>query len=706
MQNDLGGSSRTDRLTGIPGVVASTLLPDGRHDPKSPCLRHRGPRPPSRSLGSLCSPLGARLTFPTMFAGLVLATFFVSLWGTGEGLARALRLRIDRRRRFDPERVVVAIALGVAAVSGLAIAAAAMDALTPPVIVTLLCPGLLVGWTTRRPAAPGTDSSEPVPAGPSLMASLLLLPTLALAAMPPAGRWEALHHRRLVEILVRGHGFESDPAVPFDAFPQGIHAFAALATSLGGIAVLRPLSLLLHAVALLSGACLARRLGGAWAMAIFLPLVLSSPTLVSVLPIFHADLVTALFLGASWLLLLSRSADDREPKAEFGLALALGLLGGAAAGVKYTAILWVAPLWIVVLSRPASLHRRLARLAGLGAPAVLFVLPFIFRSYRMHGLPFFPFFGIRAPPGLEEAFRYNFGERYGLGGGWAAPGDMVRAFLFAAEGSPGTYYGQLTAWPLLALPGVLWLARRPGPIRLVAGVGGVVLLLWALLLRRVPYLLPLWPTLAALSAAGLLAPLRVWRPGGPPRSSMSLLGLVIVVSAFPGALPNFRQGVAAWRTLVGTGAPWLEIDRHEAAALDWIRGTVRSGEAVALPWVDATHDLPCRILWPGAEEHTWTRLMIVQAGSVDGLAARMAAEGVRYVVTRRSPFRREDHPALDDPTWAAGFQVPDERLRALLDWAGVPRFRSGPFEVWEIHVPSMPPHSVVPGVPLGRTLSR
>jgi hypothetical protein len=603
-------------------------------------------------------------------------------WGLGEAIRR--RALPDFSTHDAAGRAVLALGLGLAAMQCAAVLLATLGLLGPWGGRALAALAVVAGLHASRGAEPGKGLP---PVGTLVFCVAVLATTLLLVGAPPTGPDEGQYHRRFVEHLLRTGSFPADPADPLSGLAMGLHALLALPASLGGIGAARPFCLLLGLAGLVAGHRVARRVLPPTATWMVLPIALGSASVLRTLPTINTDLTLAVFVGGAALVAL----DWRQAPTDPGWRpWALAILGGAALSVKYTAPLYLAPLYLVVGAAllGADAGRVRARgFAALGASALLsalFAAPWMLRN-AMHGMhPLAPFLGFDPPAGLEAAFRFNFTENYGGGGSFAA---LVRSpvdlFVMGREFDRRHFLGRLNPWPLVALPGLLLSLRRPGAARELAVAVGLGFLGWAVVLRRVVYLLPLWPLLAAATAVGLHELLsRLGRSRATLLGAAAALGCVAAVEAGPAWLDAVDAAdVATGRE--GAEA-YLARESPHAEPLAFVRAHAAPDDAVAMIWAWQAWDLEQRVIWIGAEEHTPFRELVLRAGSADAFAAVLREEGVRWVVHRQARFPRQGYPALDEATWAAAFERPLAIVDEALARHAIERWTRGDYAVYEV----------------------
>ena len=354
--------------------------------------------------------------------------------------------------------------------------------------------------------------------GLPLIALALVFPVVFELVAPLVGPDEAQYHRRFVEQILRTGSVPGDIEDPVSGFALGLHSIGSVPASITDVGALRPFSFLLGALGLFGGERLLRRCfgsGGAW---IYLLVVVSSVTLMRALPSFNTDLSLSLLVILVAILALDWA---QSPSSPGGRPWAMAIVGGAALSAKFIAPLFIAPFYLVVAiailwdSRTKQRGRLLLKLCLAALVPALFALPWLIKNQMLAGHPLYPIGGLSFPDFAPTAFSFNFDENFGSGRSAAAllhvPWDL---FITGREFDARHYMGRFGFWPLVAIPGVLLIASRSRVVLLLALASLAGFFLWAGILMRAVYLLPLWPVLAALTAGGLMALL----PAAPGRA--------------------------------------------------------------------------------------------------------------------------------------------------------------------------------------------
>ena len=630
---------------------------------------------------------------PALLAGWLVTTgpglagataLLLAAWGPGAWLAGWLS---PRALDDGASQALLDVSCGVVLMQGLAVLLGSFSALGAYLGPAWVAAGLVAGVVrVARHGAPRL----PLRAGPLSWAAAavavgLVLPTLLAIGAPPSAADELQYHLQLPAAMLSSGGFATDPQAPASAFPRGMHVLLVYALGMGGQPTARPLMLLLGLLALVSGQRLASRLGGAGAGAISLLVLVGAPTVVRSLPVVSSDLPMGLLLGVALLLLVESIESPDGITAR--LLLLLGILAGAAFSMKYTAALFFAPVYLGFAWRAHATRAPrapiVAALAGAALLPLLFAMPWFVSNVAAGVHPLYPIAGIDAPNGLAPAFRFNQTENYGAGGGWIAwlrsPWDL---FALGTEFDRRHFLGRLGPWPLLAFPGMLLAARAPATrLTLLVALGGFAL--WAGPLRRVAYLMPLWPVIGALSAVGFAHLVR-----GRPTLTAWMTALVASIAVAEVA-PAWSDHLADSDVATGQ-SDWesnLAVRAESSAAWAWVRENVPPSDVVATAFVWQVLAPDHRVIWTCAEECPTVRLNLLLAGSGARAAESLSAQGARWIVVKQQPFLRGSYPGLTDAQFVSGYREPLRVLDELTSLHGRRRFQSGRYTIFELSPP-------------------
>lgn len=607
--------------------------------------------------------------------------FWIAAWGFGSPLQRRLLPHWTDR----PARFLVSAALGWAGLQVVVELLGLTGIFGPGPASVLLVVGLLLAarsvWGSNRVEFPTSSASEGFAWA---VFALLLAPALLAVGSPPLGPDEMLYHLRFVDHLVASGGFITHPGDVEAGFAQGMHSMLALPVSLGGVEAARPFALLFALTALVAGQRVTLIAFGRIAATLYLPLVAGAASVLRLAPLVSTDWPVGLFLGVAVLILLDQL---RAPNR--GGIWALGLLGGAALSVKYTAPLFLAPVYLVLglaLLQGAEEGRlkAIGRLLVAAVIPILFALPWLGRNAVLYGHPLHPIVGLAMPDGDPAAWVFNFTANYGPGEGVTAwlrgPWEF---FTMGRELDRRLFLGRLNAWPLLSVPLTVALLLRSKPARALGVVTALGLLAWFGPLRRVAYLLPLWPILAALTAGGLAYGIDQL-PRRRPVLGFALLALAIgglVETAAPRVdladEAGAATGVESWEQFRGRK---LDAERTHA----WVRRNVPADDCVALFFVPKVYGIPNRTVFAGAEEMTPLRIALARAGDAEVFTKQLKAWGCPWIVKRTVSWPRELYPMLTEGQHHAGFTEPTRIAEEVIARYTILRFNDGPYAVYEL----------------------
>jgi hypothetical protein len=610
------------------------------------------------------------------------ATVLLAAWGPGTLLRRRI---LESALRDDAVAVALLdLALGLAVLQCAAVGAGAAGLFSPWLARGVILLGLCCAAAAADRSTDGSLAAEPMPLALGVGALALLLPVFLQAGAPGTAADELQYHLRFVGELIDTGTFAAHRDDPVSGLAQGLHALLGLAHGLLDARALRPLSVLLGLAGLLAGQRLVLRVAGTTASIIYVPIALGAASVLRFLPVVGTDTPLMLFLAVALLLLVEQQA-ERQPS-DGRSALLLGLLGGAAFSIKYTAAVYFAPVWAAAVLLAWRRDLRCAALVLASALIPLaFAAPWLLKNVAMGAHPLMPLAGFAVPAGLDEAFRYALVENYGAGAGIAAwlrtPWDL---FVLGTEFDRRHFLGRLSPWPLLALPFVVLALRHRG-VRMLGGVSLLGLALWAGPLRRVAYLLPIWPLLAATAAAGLgLAvdslPRRSRRQWG------AVLGAALALTALAEASGPWVDGLDAAPVSTGrqSASDWVDQEVPSAGAWTWIREHVPAEEVVTVAFVWRMLPTGHAQRWACAEECTPVRLELVKAGNGEGAANRLRAMGSRWLLVQEASFQRESYPGLTDDQFEASYLLPLRVLDELTTLKATLRFSEGRYAVYEL----------------------
>ncbi len=573
------------------------------------------------------------------------------------GAGGALLARLDPASLEDPLGWLRALGVGLVLWGLVSLPAAALLGVHAWVGVLLLAT-LASGWLLRPPVG------LPHP-NPAVLAwgSLFLVPAAICLLTPITDADELYYHLALPARLLDHGALLGGAWMPNGSRPLALHLPWTWLLAVGGPAAPRALHLLLAASLLLA---LRQRATAWWGPRAGLAaplLLLGSTTFLSTLGLAYADIPTAL------LVLLAFDA---------GLSGRPGLLATAAGGalaIKYTAVLGLAPLWLVLgwraLRRPEARGRALGVLVLAGLAAVAIVVPWWLRN-TIEGLhPLFPF------AGWQDAgpFVFQFPEKYGMGHGWLDTLQLPWNMTMHAEHDSMVFLGRVSPAFLALAPASLWAAWRDRRARLLVITAATGLLLWSFGTQWLRYLLPVLP-IAALAAAAGLARLPRWAAGA------------VVLCWLLGLPSNLRPVLAKARDQapvalgLETQEAYLERELTAWPAVGWINEHSPSDARVALlySWHAALLERPW--VMGSVEDHVPTRHFLALHG--DDALAQLRARGVTHVLTTRVNFLHKSYGFMDRAAFEEQFERPEQQLQDALDREAVLVFEEGRHAVYAL----------------------
>jgi tetratricopeptide (TPR) repeat protein len=476
----------------------------------------------------------------------------------------------------------------------------------------------------RRKENAGGGERDPWAVAVAVVASLAVLMMAALAVVPDTS-WDAVvYHLRLPAFFVQEHRIFHVPTNQFSSFPLGTEMLGAWFMLWGGLERMGggQAAKLYHLSCAVVAALCARRATmlvareKQWSdSAPFLgnlaaALVLLAPLTGTMAVRAYNDWVQAAFAGLVLVAVLERGR---------GSALLAAVLCAGAFSAKYTAVFILAPLAVLVFRlnwRPYAVA-----LAGL--------VPWLAKNYLLTGDPVAPFFTgwFHIPAETAQILSAYSGSVSAMSLNFAQLGALLSVMM---NESSGEMLGEL----LMVLPLLLLLS----PLRGTAGKRAVYFLLvltavWYLLVPSVRFYAVGVPALAVTAALGfgaLEASLASWVRW--PLAVVLLLNLIRLPLAHVGLfgpLPFIlgRESVEHYLTRSLYPGPYYEPLALEANTR--LPANARLLVMIDIKahyiWRRVYHDF--QYIQPGLFLR-WLR----EAGSVDGLLARMKREGASHVL--------------------------------------------------------------------------
>lgn len=339
---------------------------------------------------------------------VILDLFLVGLLlaaGFGVGGPLVARWRIPDVGPAERGLFGTALGLGVLAIAVMALGSVGL--LGPVPLAILLLAALALGWRGLRtgPAVVrdlGGRFREAGPVAGTLAAAILALASgvMLVGALTPVTDWDTLmYHIHIPEQFLES-GWIHLPQDNLHVAYLGLlhmlyHPLLALGGATGPALLSMALALLLGLSLLVAGSRLFGPVTGT--SAAILLWGSGMVALVAVTPRVDVSLALFLFL-AHYALILQLRNEDRD---QTGLVVAAAL-AGLALGVKYQALAYVGPLFLlglwVNLRTPMSPRHRLRVLGAGGGVFLLGAAPVLLKNIVLLGSPFYPFLTERLIP--------------------------------------------------------------------------------------------------------------------------------------------------------------------------------------------------------------------------------------------------------------------------------------------------------------------
>lgn len=324
--------------------------------------------------------------------GLLLATAF----GVGFPL-----LTLWKSPSVGPaERGLFGIALGLGVLSVAVTVLGGIGLLRPAPLAAVLLVGLAFGWRgLKRTPEVAQDLRErlraagPVAGGLAGVVLALAAGIMVVGALSPVTDWDSLMYHLQIPVQFLESGRIHLPQDNLHVAYLGlVHMLYLPLLALGGTAgpalLSTALALLLGVALFAAGSRLFDSVSGASAAILLwgsgvVALVAATPRI---------DVSLALFLFLAHYALILQLKD--EGKSQGGLVVGAAL-AGIALGVKYQALAYIGPLFLLgvwlVLRTPGSPKERLRILGACGAVFLLAAAPMLLKNIVLLGSPFYPF---------------------------------------------------------------------------------------------------------------------------------------------------------------------------------------------------------------------------------------------------------------------------------------------------------------------------
>jgi hypothetical protein len=436
-------------------------------------------------------------------------TFFVKSLGAGF-LAGAVAYTIGRRGllmlglRFDSiwEEFSCSTAGGLGIIALTAFGLGTAGIFRPPVFAGVLALLLLISLSRfRHGGSPGQGRGVGGGLYRTALTVIMLLsiPLLLLPLYPPTGPDAITYHLAVARKFATSGVVRPTPEFRYAVFSELAEMLFAGALLLGNDITAQWVSFLALAVTATAVAALVKRLSGEWAGLWGAGLVLSNSALLLLASAAYGDMILTAFVTVA-VLSFERW---REGGGEPWLAVS-GLMGGFAAGTKYSALFF--PPFLLGMIAVATGRR------GVVRPVMMFLVPLLvtalpWYSYNLYhtGNPVWPFFshafGLRYWNEADIAAQTSdLLSQYGSGQSLTAlfllPWNLfAHSELFHPEGS--------FSYLLIAgIPFALYAVAREQFARRLASAAAAYTIFWFFTAQIVRYLIPVVPLFCAIAAAG------------------------------------------------------------------------------------------------------------------------------------------------------------------------------------------------------------
>ena len=504
------------------------------------------------------------------------------------------------------------------------------------------------------------------------MVVLVLMP-LMLLAMTPTVSWDAsAYHLTVPRLYIEAGGFRPIEFNVYSNWPLGTEMLFTGALMAQDF-VLAKLVHFGFGLLVLYGLWIgAERWCGRWGRtvgALAMACFLANDVVFFEMRVAYVDLAHAFYLLAGFLFLECW----RETKDSRALILA-GLAAGLMAGVKLNGFVGAGLLLLLLLPHgkgPQSREDRWAIVRCFVAPMVLLWLPWLVKSVAYTGNPVYPLlYNVFGGPDwnttLSESLR-SWQSSIGMGRG--VIDYLLLPYRVVFEGGRGydQFDGTLGTFWALALPFVLWGARRSGfagRALILAGLYGVS---WAMTSQQMRLLIPALPPVALAMATGVS---QVFGPMAEKRQRMAqvvVLGLALALviwvngSVLVSGVKSLGRYVSSPRDLLALSRPPLFQAIDQQLPLDSKILFLNTNQGFF-----CTREFLADSFFEASQVAAW----LAPAESREELEERLAGRGITHILLDRRPLAIPYPPVLGevlaDPSFATPIiQSPDGRFMVL-----------------------------------------
>jgi hypothetical protein len=463
-----------------------------------------------------------------------------------------------------------------------------------------------------------------------LAAATVLLGATTLQALTPPWDYDGLmYHLQGPRLFLEASRVFSLPDVWGANGPSSLEMLFALAMKLGTDRAPKVLHLAFGVCLFAITFALGRRLlprGGEWlACAVLLG--------VPILPVWsslaYSDLAWAAFESLAMLAIVAWIQEEDRRWLVLG-----GVCMGLALGSKYLALggLGVVGSYVLWRERKRGLRRALTEGGIFGLVAVAVGLPWYLKNWALTGNPVFPvYFGGAGWTSARLAALMTYLRSFGTGNSLLdyvlLPLNLYaqHARFATFEGTveiPGLLFPFALASPLLGSRRSLYPLWVMVPLRFAA---------WAVGSQQTRFLLPIFPALSVLAAAGLLGLANRLRD--PRARRILLVGLVGgVVAATLVYAGTYWEVVQPGGVLIGVETPDAFLSRMipDYSALQFVKARLSGNDRVLMMWDGEGYYCVSRCL-PDAEQSRWT-LTVGVSPTISTVTESLREEGVTHLL--------------------------------------------------------------------------
>ncbi|MFH1741116.1 MAG: hypothetical protein ABIH23_19110 [bacterium] len=537
--------------------------------------------------------------------------------------------------------------------------------------------------------------------------SALLFCSFLSSLMPPTQSDALRYHLTVPKLWLQHGGFYRIPNISFSNFPMTIDILYAvpLAFDLPSVAKLLHWSLLLASLGMLyrMGAVYGGRVAACLSVALF--------ATIPFVPILASWAFVEMGLCAYLLLTVAACLELVHKRSSWRLVVVLGLAGGWLLGCKYTSLIFLFLLFLMLLLprrifAVPRLNRRGVVVAGI--LALLVAGPWYLKNLTYNANPVYPM-GIGVFGELEwtKANAAFFSYHAGLKGHLIAAHDLslpaqvadtARLIVEPLWSPIDIGANDFGDWPMSALfviliPALLLRKEKSWPKRFLAVYAGLLFVVWAWTYRDARFLLP---ALCVLSIPLSIGCVELW-------SRQRLLRWLVVLVVLYYGLWNLGKfcdvnGFSPWKVVSG----FLDEDRY--LHINNTTGTFYHGFEAVKEYVPADakilihgqhYNFYCPRPFLGADWFDTPPLIVMAraAGNVDDLIDSIQNKGISYILHDKKTIERYNNKVL--PAYWLLCLPPDratEFLQQLRDLEPIRRFDSSEWlqrgETWHDSVDS------------------